>query len=176
VKIAAMADAGLFRILEAWREPVRSPDALPEGAIARCVDLKVGVVSDDLREAGRRAILNFGHTVGHAIERASGHEIGHGAAVGFGMAVEALVARELCGLPGADLDRLLGLLGRLELLRPPSVQLEALLPALRHDKKRRNEQVRLSVPARLGAAFQGDDGYTVAVEPQLLRDAWEALT
>ncbi|MGB1726750.1 MAG: 3-dehydroquinate synthase family protein, partial [Ilumatobacteraceae bacterium] len=63
--------------------------------IARCVEIKAEVVASDEREGGRRAVLNYGHTLAHALEIASGHELAHGEAVGLGLVFAAELAREL---------------------------------------------------------------------------------
>src|SRR5205085_11012072 len=93
VKYAVAMDAGLAGRLEAERERLlaRSPAAL-EPVVSRCVELKAGVVAADEREAGPREILNYGHTVGHAIEAASGYTATHGRAVAQGMRAAARLA------------------------------------------------------------------------------------
>src|SRR5438105_3146780 len=90
IKIAAAADATLFDWLETHREQLlrREHDALRHAVTASC-RIKAHVVGEDEREAGRRAILNFGHTIGHAIEAGTGFGSWlHGEAVGCGMALE----------------------------------------------------------------------------------------
>jgi 3-dehydroquinate synthase len=120
--------------------------------IARCIAIKARVVADDEREAGVRAILNLGHTVGHGYEAASGYSgLRHGEAVGLGLVAEArwAVRQGLCepGLP----DRIAALLAALGLpARPPALSREAELAAMRLDKKADGSNLRLPVPARAG--------------------------
>lgn len=158
VKYAVAMDADLAGILErdaADTEPV----------IARCVELKAAVVAEDEREtSGRRAILNYGHTAGHALEAASGYSVLHGQAVAFGMRVAArlAVAQQLCGPEVvAAQDRLLerfGLPGPL-----PAVSAGAILEALPRDKKSSGGRVRWVLPREIGRAEPGHDGADSAV-------------
>lgn len=95
IKYGAIRDAGLFAMLET---PLVPGDARLAHVIARCVAIKRDVVESDERESGVRQILNFGHTLGHAIEKPSDFRITHGFAVGCGMvlAAQACAAQGLC--------------------------------------------------------------------------------
>jgi 3-dehydroquinate synthetase len=115
------------------------------------VRLKAAIVSSDEREQGRRAILNAGHTVGHAIERLTGYAILHGDAVAIGLVVEALLAHRL-GLAervssgsqdGARAP------GPAHAARPAWDD-AALLDAMAHDKKVRADTLRFALPKRSG--------------------------
>jgi 3-dehydroquinate synthase len=157
VKYAVAMDRELVGVLERSRAGLlaRSPGAL-EPVIARCVELKAGVVAEDEREVGPRAILNYGHTIGHALESASGYRAVHGRAVAFGMRAEARIAARV-GRCDPDLvrrqDELLGEFGLPGSL--PSVPLSALLSAIPRDKKRRAGRVRWVLPEELGRARVG---------------------
>ncbi|HKF78974.1 MAG TPA: 3-dehydroquinate synthase [Candidatus Dormibacteraeota bacterium] len=157
VKYAVAMDAGLAARLEAERGALlaRSPAAL-QPVVARCVELKAGVVAADEREGGPREILNYGHTVGHALESASGFTAAHGRAVAFGMKAAARIAVQVgvCdpGLVGAQ-DRLLDAFGLPGAL--PRVTADAVLEAVPRDKKRREQAVRWVLPTGLGAARTG---------------------
>lgn len=121
----------------------RDPDAL-ERAIRMSVRLKADVVADDEHEAGRRMVLNLGHTVGHAIEAATGYEtLRHGEAVSLGLVAATRVSRQRGEMSGADAERLVSLMTRLELPVDLDAYLGAQLePFLRSDKKRRGDRVR----------------------------------
>lgn len=127
-----------------------------EPVVARCVELKAEVVRLDEREGGARAVLNYGHTVGHAIEAASGFAAAHGRAISQGMRVAARlgVAQRLCGEEVVDVtDRLLeayGLPGPL-----PEVEVGAVLDAVTRDKKASGGRVAWVLPRRLGRAQVG---------------------
>ena len=157
VKYAVAMDRELAARLEAERGALlaRSAEAL-EPVVARCVELKAGVVAADEREGGPRQILNYGHTVGHALESASGYAAAHGRAVAFGMGAAARVASEL-GRCAPDLvdgqDALLaafGLPGEL-----PAVTADAVLAAVPRDKKSRAGAVRWVLPREIGRAQVG---------------------
>jgi 3-dehydroquinate synthase len=127
-----------------------------EEVIERCVRCKAEVVAGDERESGRREVLNYGHTVAHAIEAASGYTIHHGRAVAWGMRVAARISvgMGLCD-PGVEVeqDRLLaahGLLGE-----RPKVTAEAILVATAGDKKSRGGRLRWVLLRGLGRAETG---------------------
>ncbi|HXV74997.1 MAG TPA: 3-dehydroquinate synthase [Candidatus Polarisedimenticolaceae bacterium] len=158
VKSACIGDPRLFRWLE------RAVDALlgrDRAALCRvvgdCLRIKARTVARDERERGRRAVLNFGHTVGHAIEVATGYAIGHGDAVAIGMCVEAELATEATGFARADARRLTRLLERFGLpTRPPAdLPPEALARATRRDKKARAGRVYYALPRSIGRMIAG---------------------
>lgn len=167
VKLAAVADAALFRAIERNAERLlrREPRALAV-LVARCLRLKGRIVGVDPSEAGARFALNFGHTVAHAIEAASGYAVPHGEAVAVGLVAEARAASRLTRLPAGDAARIEALLRRLGLPTAPPARLDRrrLLDAMRRDKKRRGGTVRCALPSRLGRMPAGGDP-TVAVDP-----------
>jgi len=153
VKHAMIADAALFETLEreADRILARDPAILQAIVSANC-RIKAGVVEADEREAGPRAMLNFGHTVGHAIEAALGYgTITHGEAVALGMLVAAAlsVRRGLC--PAPDAARLHSLLGRLGLLRASLPPLESLETYMVSDKKARHGVLQFVLTGGVGS-------------------------
>jgi len=177
VKIAFVADPELFSWLERHAVDLRRPGAADPRALGRCVELKARVVADDEREAGRRRILNFGHTVGHALEGALDHRVSHGEAVALGMGVEARLARELCGLPAGDEARLGALIEALGLERSlPAISPSELAPFLGLDKKRQGDRLLMSLPRALGRMAGAAEGYTVAVTRRQLERAWGELS
>ena len=172
-KAAAIADAGLLDTLEQTREQLsaREEQAL-EAIVARAVEIKCGIVQHDEREAGRRMVLNFGHTVGHALETVTGYTLSHGAAVAIGICVEARLAVELTGFPEPHARRLetaladFGLPTRL----PPELDAEDVIRAAKHDKKARSGRMLCALPLRLGRMPSGDDLGT-EVDDRLLLSA-----
>ncbi len=111
VKYGVIADTGILTVLEDHLQAIREldPGILPD-LLAACVRVKARVVEEDPLESGRRAILNFGHTVAHGLEAAAGYAVDHGEAVAVGMLVEGRLAAEITGFPTADLRRLESLL------------------------------------------------------------------
>jgi shikimate kinase/3-dehydroquinate synthase len=157
VKYGIILDAGLFVLLESHAKELsaftRSSAALLCRIIARCIDLKVMVIEEDEREQGRRAILNYGHTIGHALENASGYgELLHGEAVSIGMVVAANMAQESC-LCSADMvtrqNALLVALG-LPIEYHGTVRAQALLSTMQLDKKVVGKRVQWIMPLHIG--------------------------
>jgi 3-dehydroquinate synthase len=154
IKMAVILDAELFALLE------REVDALcalqpgpTETAIRRAMQLKAEVVGEDERESGRRAILNYGHTVGHALEAATGYtRYLHGEAVAIGMRAEAQIAVGLGVLAPGVAARQNALIARFGLpTSAPGVDRAALLAAMEHDKKVQAGRLTWILPTRLGA-------------------------
>lgn len=158
VKYGIILDAELFTQLEVNAQVLRSferpPVTLVCQIIARCVELKVMIIEEDEREQGRRAILNYGHTVAHALENVAGYgEWLHGEAVSLGMVAAAQLAHEAGMFSAADMERQNSLLAALGLpvRYSGSVQAKAILAALQLDKKVSGKQVRWIMPRHVGA-------------------------
>ena len=132
----------------------RDTEALSH-AIRRSCELKAEVVAEDERESGRRAILNFGHTFGHAIERCQGYgEWLHGEAVAAGM----VMAAKLSGIDLTDVQRLYALIERAGLpVAPPAINPADMLAAMGMDKKVQKKQLRFVLLESLGEAYVTSD-------------------
>ena len=138
--------------------------------VARCVEIKAGIVADDERDAGRRAVLNYGHTLGHAIESTGHYDLRHGEAVAIGLIYAAELGR---ALERIDSDRVAvhrkivdgyGLPGSL----PEGAQTDDLMAAMARDKK---------AVDGLTFALDGPTGIEVvaSIDPGLVRDTLEAV-
>ncbi len=157
VKYGIILDAELFAQLEVHAETLRTfvnpPISLLCQLIARCIDLKVMIIEEDEREQGRRAILNYGHTVAHALENVAGYgQWLHGEAVSLGMVAAASLAHEAAMFSSADMARqnnLLAALG-LPIKYVGSVHAEDILRAMQLDKKVSAKQVRWIMPQHIG--------------------------
>jgi shikimate kinase/3-dehydroquinate synthase len=157
VKYGIILDAELFSLLEAHAEELRTfsppPVTLMKQIVARCIDLKVKVIEEDEREQGLRAILNYGHTLGHALENVSGYgEWLHGEAISLGMAAAAQIAQEAGLFSATEVERqnrLLTALG-LPVTYQGSVKAEAILAKIQLDKKVVGKRVRWIMPRRIG--------------------------
>ena len=173
VKYGVIRDAALFRLLERRAAGVLACDrALMDRVIARCCAIKAEVVGADEREGGVRAILNFGHTLGHALENAAGY-VGllHGEAVAAGMAYAAWLSSRLCGLPAGDVARLAALLrafGLPDSARGLRATWPGLVRAMALDKKASGRVPRFVLADRIGRARHG-----VEVTPALMKEAWD---
>ena len=157
VKYAVAMDRELADQLEARQAALRTrdPEAL-ERVVSRCVELKARVVAADERESGPRAVLNYGHTVAHALEAASGYSAAHGRAVAQGMRAAARLSERiaLCGEEVVDVqERLLHAFQLPGFL--PSVLPDDVLAAIPRDKKSRGGAVRWVLPREVGKVQVG---------------------
>jgi len=151
VKAAAIRDRALFRELEAGAERAAAGDVAILGKlIERAAAVKVAIVARDERERGIRALLNFGHTLGHAVEKTSG--LSHGAAVSVGMAAAARLSAAEGLLSEREADRLIALLDRLGLPARIPASAGRVLAAIDKDKKNDGRMIRFIFLRRLGAA------------------------
>ncbi|HNQ90452.1 MAG TPA: 3-dehydroquinate synthase [Verrucomicrobiota bacterium] len=172
IKYGIIADARLFRRLERDidRLLARDPRVLA-GVIARCCAIKADVVRQDEREGGRRAILNFGHTLGHGLEAIHGyHRYRHGEAIAVGQVLAARLSVDRLGLPEEDAERIRRLFLRAGLpvavrLRPETAA--ALLRTIRLDKKVQAGEIRFVLARRLGDAVWGERVPASALEAAL---------
>ena len=156
VKYGVALDADFFGWLEqnAAAIQAREPAAL-EQMVARCCELKADVVARDEREGGLRAVLNFGHTLGHAIEKATGFgAVLHGEAVALGMPFALAWSIEAKGFDPKDAGRVVFLLAKFGLniaaLKPKNLDWRALRDAMGRDKKAQDGAVRFVLCDRLG--------------------------
>lgn len=150
VKYGLLGDAALFTALQAGR-----PE--PAWMVARSAALKVAVVKSDFREqSGERALLNLGHTVGHAVEAVTGYGWSHGAAVAVGLLAAARLSERLGHLPegSRQVEEVLQVLGLP--VRLPAVGWRELRAAMGFDKKIAGGQLRFVLLRRLGEAFLTD--------------------
>lgn len=172
IKHGLILDAHLFADIE--NASVEGPPLMSAELIARSVAIKAEVVSDDEREAGRRTLLNYGHTVGHAIEAITGYSTYlHGEAISIGMRVAGTISRELGLLSADDFARQQALLRRFGLPdSAPGLSVDAVLEATLLDKKVRGGSVRWVLLEGIGNAVTRD-----GVPDEVVRRAVEeALT
>jgi 3-dehydroquinate synthase len=153
IKTAVIRDAGFF----AWLE--QNGQTSPAEAIRRCCEIKAAVVAADEREAGLRAILNFGHTIGHAMEALADYAgVLHGEAVALGMCCAARLSVKRAGLSTAEADRLVNLIAAVGLPTRlgEKYRLADLLAAMQLDKKAVDGRVRFVLLKELGEAVVSD--------------------
>lgn len=177
VKHGLIADREYF----AWmgREAtalLRRDEAALTRLVHRSVEIKAQVVSEDEREAGRRAILNAGHTVAHALEQATDYTVPHGEAVAMGLVAECTLAERLGVAAGGTSAAVVSLLERLGLpvrLRnsPPAPRI---LEAMGRDKKNRMTRIHFTLPREIGN-ISTEGGFTRAVDESEIAAALEAI-
>src|SRR5580658_3555681 len=171
IKYGIISDQSLFERLERDLPLLlrRNPEVLA-GVVARCCEIKADIVRQDETETGLRAILNFGHTIGHAIEAVSGYgKYLHGEAISIGQVAAARLSVRSTGLPVEEAARIEKLFVRSGL--PVSLKLSAkrqtaLIEAMRLDKKVSDGQIRFVLARRLGQVEPGQK-----VPPEWIREA-----
>lgn len=170
VKHGAIADREYLEWIEEAADELVGGDAEAlSRLIVRSVEIKAEMVMRDERESGPRKLLNFGHTVGHAVEALSGYRILHGEAVAIGMVAESRIAERMGVAGKGTTERLRRVLARLGLPTslPMTWSAEEVVSRTRTDKKARNGRVEYALICAPGVPAQGIDGrwgYAVADE------------
>jgi len=170
IKHAAIRDADMFEAIE--NQGLSRDELAP--LIARNVAIKADVVETDEREtAGTRALLNFGHTLGHGIENAAGYgALLHGEAISLGLVAAARLSVEHSGLPQSDCDRLIALLQSYQLPTslPDDIDQASVIAAMQRDKKFEEGAIRFVLLRSPGDAFVSD-----SITQENLQTALESL-
>jgi 3-dehydroquinate synthase len=159
VKAGIIRDRALVRFMEEHADDVlaRDPRAL-ERVIAASIRMKAGVVNKDERESGLRMILNFGHTVGHALEQVTRYKaMLHGEAVGWGMVAALAIARRRGTITGAQMERMEKLIYRYGPLPALKVNARKVVGATASDKKNIGGVRRFVLPLGIGDAGVVED-------------------
>lgn len=168
IKHGVISDPGLFEQLEQEAgHALQRSEAAMAALIRRAVKVKVDIVNRDERETGERMLLNYGHTLGHAVEAAAGYgQLLHGEAVAIGMHLEAQIAQALNMISAEILERQRVLLEAYQLPThiPAGMHLEAVEELMLRDKKVRAGKVRWALPTGIGSATIRDD-----IAPDLVR-------
>ena len=159
IKSAAIRNSEFFAFLEKNLDRVKSLDtgALEE-TVFQSVKIKAEIVEKDERDLGLRSILNYGHTIGHAIESVSDFKVGHGRAVAIGMLAAARISNQMGILDENELVRLKNVIERAGLpTEMPNLKVEGIIQAMKHDKKVLKDRVRFVLLKSIGDAFITDE-------------------
>jgi len=174
VKYGLIADksiiATLRENLDQWKQ--RDLDLL-EKVIKECATIKAKVVQHDLKESGERRILNFGHTIGHAIETLEEYSLSHGEAIAIGMIVESLITHKMGHLEEADFDdiyELFKIMG-FPLTLSSRVTTSGMIEAMKHDKKGELGLPRLVILRGIGHVESYKGSYCTTIDEELLDEA-----
>jgi 3-dehydroquinate synthase len=173
LKHGLVADAGYYRWIVRSASALRARDPAALARLIRwSVAIKAAIVSRDERETGLRAVLNAGHSVGHAIEQATRYRVPHGDAVALGLVTEGILARRRRRLSAAAFASLIEDLRAVGApLRFPAGGDRALLRAIRVDKKNRAGELRFALARGVGAAARGSGPWTVHCSETDVRQA-----
>jgi len=176
VKHGVIADEPYLRLVASGASEMLSASGSTSdrmlSLIVRSMEIKADIVSRDEREEGLRKTLNFGHTIGHAVELVSGYSLLHGEAVAIGMALESRLAERI-GVAqtgtAATITKVLQSAG-LPTDLPPGIEPDAVIEAMRSDKKGVSGKTRLALPLRVGEMAGAEAGWTVQVGDDQLRE------
>ncbi|HKB08706.1 MAG TPA: 3-dehydroquinate synthase family protein, partial [Candidatus Polarisedimenticolia bacterium] len=178
IKCGVVADRALFASCETHLERIqkREPDLMSR-VIEACCRIKARVVVEDPKESSRRKILNYGHTIGHALETLSGFRLAHGEAVSIGMVAEARVAARLGILSLEAVERITALCERtgLPTAVPPAFAPSSILALARHDKKNRLGRILYALPTRIGAMASQKGDYVVGADDALVLEVLQSM-
>ena len=167
IKYGIIYDRGLFEKLERELHDILSLKAELAETIARCCEIKADVVGQDETETGLRQILNFGHTIGHAIEAVSGYgKYLHGEAISIGQVAAARLSQHVLDCPPADVERVRNLFSRAGLpvnIKLSRVKLQKLMQSMQLDKKVTAGEVRFVLMESIGKVRWGQK-----VPPELI--------
>lgn len=171
VKHGAIADAAYFGWISSRGEDLLAleSDTVAE-LIRRSVQIKAEVVGEDEKEGGRRKILNFGHTIGHAIEAESKFELLHGESIAIGMVVEARIGERIGSTTAGtadELGRVFSSLG-LPVRVPEAMSPDRVLELTRADKKARGGRVEYALIERIGSASRGTGSFGTPVDDEVV--------
>ncbi|MCX6989586.1 MAG: 3-dehydroquinate synthase [Chlamydiae bacterium] len=179
IKYGLIADSEIITTLTdrfiQWQK--RDPLLVTE-IIRKCVEIKCHIVSEDPKEKGFRRVLNFGHTVGHAIESLENYTMGHGDAIAFGMCMESYISMRLGKLPAQDFSKILNLLLMFGFPLKPSenISLDKLETLMSLDKKSTADATRFVILERIGGTDPCSGDFCRSVDSLLIKDAFEWLS
>jgi 3-dehydroquinate synthase len=178
VKHAIIADGEYFEFLESNLDAIleRKPDVLEKVAYWNC-KIKGSVVEADPGERNLRRILNYGHTIGHAVEAASSFELLHGEAVAIGIIAAGLIEIEMQLAEPGRLERIRQILQKLDVpvKLPKDLADKDLIDLLKRDKKAVNKWPRFVLISKIGQVYSQNGQYAVEVAPELVEKVLDKL-
>ena len=176
VKHGVIADEPYLRLVASSASEMLSAEGRASDStlsvIVRSIEIKAGIVSRDEREEGLRKTLNFGHTIGHAVELVSGFSLLHGEAVAIGMALEGRLAERIGVAQAGTAAAITAALQSAGLPTdlPRTLERDAVIEAMGSDKKGQSGRTRFALPLRIGAMAGEETGWTVSVTDDQLRE------
>jgi 3-dehydroquinate synthase len=171
IKYGVILDPDLFQGLEKGMQQLKSMDEeMLKEVIYRSVCLKAAVVEKDERDTGLRNILNYGHTVGHAIEAVSDFKIKHGQAVAIGIVAAGRISCKMGIIPESEKQRIESLIQKAGLpVKISDLDVTRIMDFMGHDKKKTNGKIRFILVKKIGEAFISDEVNSKLIE-QVLRE------
>ena len=174
IKHGIICDKKLFAYIEKHIDKLSFKDLL--FLIEKSAQAKAKITEKDPEEAEYRKILNYGHTVGHALEIASNNTLSHGQAVALGMVCEGTIANQLGFLNNKDLVRQNNLIKELGIVSPKQFDTNKLLDYMRRDKKSKAGKLYFVMPATIGKIRQKDGQVAFEVDEDVVRQCLKSVT
>ena len=170
IKSATIRNKVFFSYLESTLERIKSLDvAVLEETVFQTARIKAEIVEKDEKDLGLRSILNYGHTIGHAVESASDFQLQHGKAVAIGMTAAARISNRMGILDENEVVRLKNIIEKAGLpTEMPDLKMEDIFSAMKHDKKVLQDKVRFILLKSIGNAFITDEVSLDLVEKVLV--------
>lgn len=178
IKMFLIFDEEFLHYTEAnLNQLIEGDESLLKKIITRAVQIKAGVVSRDAKDAGVRHLLNFGHTIGHALEKLSNYTLAHGYAVGYGILVEISISHLLGFLEKQQLLLIKNLFARLGIHSKylKKYKLSNLINATKNDKKARFGNIHYILLTKIGKPFLSNGNFTHVVETKIIKQAIKNL-
>ncbi len=171
IKHALIWDKGFLNYIEDNLNRIKTFDAeVIEELVVKAVKIKAEIIEKDEKDLNLRNILNYGHTIGHAIETLSGFKFKHGEAVAIGMLYEGKISNKLGMLSTNELSRMKGIIEKAGLpIRAPDFRIDQLVEAMRHDKKVLAGKIRFVLLDSIGKAI-GIDEISLSLVKEVLSD------
>jgi len=172
IKSAVIRNKEFFAFLEKNLDRIKSLDekALEE-IVFQSVKIKTEIVEKDERDLGLRSILNYGHTIGHAIESVSDFKVEHGRAIAIGMLAAARISNQMGILDKNELIRLKGVVEKADLpTEMPNLEVEKITQAMKHDKKVWRDKIRFVLLKSIGSVFITDEVSSSLVKEVLVNE------
>ncbi|MFA6430271.1 MAG: 3-dehydroquinate synthase [Candidatus Paceibacterota bacterium] len=173
IKYAVIGDQNLFDLLEKNINN-RSKDFIL-AVIKKCIKIKLDIVAIDEKENGPRKILNYGHTIGHALETVSEHKIKHGEAVASGMVYEAMISNMLGILSSKDMERQNKLIKSFGFNTAINLNLEEIVKVIKNDKKVEDKMVCFVLPNKIGSVKKIGNRVVIPVEIEVIRKVLKSM-
>ena len=174
IKHGVIADAGYFQSIQRGLPGMLEDpgSAAMHDLVVRSIEIKADVVQRDERESGPRKMLNFGHTIGHALEQLSDFSLLHGEAVAAGLAIEARIGERLGVTEKGTAEQIVQCLraAGLPFDRPAAMTPAAIVAATHGDKKARGGRVEYALPARIGEMAGADTNYGIPIDDDLVAE------
>lgn len=173
IKYGIIDDEKMFRHLEDNIDGIKSKDfKLLLGMVENCCQIKKSVVEIDEKEQGLRRILNFGHTLGHALEAISKYAITHGEGVAMGMVAAARISEKMGYLKNSEMERIETLIdqARLPVKIPSSLNADKIINQLKMDKKKKGDIINFVLLKKIGMPFINGN-----IEPKLIAAVIEEM-